>query len=379
MPNIFSAIAPVAYSAAQQVSAEPIGVVNRISTNFDSKGVAIGDSVKVPYAPVAAATDFAAGMANPTGTDKTAAAVTVTIDKSRKTSWNLTGEQIRSLENGGNYQEWVRQLLAQGMRTLRNEMEIDAAIAVKQGASRAVGTAATTPFASDINLIAEARKVLRDNGAPLADVSLALDSAAWFNLLKLGIVQQAYQAGSDEERRSGNLMKQFGINLVESAGVGLHTKGTGTAYVTGATGPYVKGITDVPLVTGTNTILAGDVVTFAADTANKYVVNTGLPGGAGTLGLGRPGLRTSIANGNAMTIGNNYTANVAFERSAVVGVVRPPVIPVNPTINQMIISDDFGMSYLLLDIAGYGMRTWELHCAWGFKVVQPEHVVTIMG
>jgi hypothetical protein len=37
------------------------------------------------------------------------------------------------------------------------------------------------------------------------------------------------------------------------------------------------------------------------------------------------------------------------------------------------------MSYLLLDIAGYGMRTWELHAAWGFKAVQPEHIVTIMG
>lgn len=86
MPNILTAVAPVAYSAAQLVSAEPIGAVDKIRKDFDSKGVAVGDSVKVPYAPVAAATDFSASMANPTGTDKTAAAISVTINKSRKTS-----------------------------------------------------------------------------------------------------------------------------------------------------------------------------------------------------------------------------------------------------------------------------------------------------
>ena len=376
MANIFTAIAPVAYSAAQEVSAEPIGIVDKISTSFDSKGVAIGDSVKVPYAPVATLGNFTPAMTPTAGTDKTASTVSVAITKSQFTSWNLTGEQIRSLENGGNYQEWVRQLLAQGMRSLRNAMEIDAWVAVKEGASRAIGSAGTAPFGSDINLIAEARKTLRDNGAPLTDVSMALDSAAWFNLLKLGIVQQAYQAGSDQERRTGNVMKQFGIGLVESAGIGLHTKGTGASYVT--SGSTAKGITDIALVTGTGTVLAGDVVTFAADTVNKYVIGAGVAA-PGTISLNRPGARVTIATANAMTIGNNFTANVAFERSAVVGVVRPPIIPANPTINQMVISDQFGMSYLLLDIAGYGMRTWELHAAWGFKAVQPEHIVTIMG
>lgn len=378
MPNILTAVAPVAYSAAQLVSAEPIGAVDKIRKDFDSKGVAVGDSVKVPYAPVAAATDFSASMANPTGTDKTAAAISVTINKSRKTSWNLTGEQIRSLENGGNYQEWLRQLLAQGMRTLRNEMEIDCITAIKEGASRAIGAAGTTPFGSDINLIAEARKTLKENGAPMVDANFVVDSAAYFNLLKLVIIQQAYQAGTEEERRTGNIMRQFGFALSESAGVGLHTKGTGTSYVT--SGASAKGVTDIALITGTGTVLAGDVVTFAADSTNKYVINTGVTA-PGTISLGRPGVRfaTGIPTSNAMTIGNNFTSNVAFEGSAVVGVVRPPIIPANPTINQLIISDEFGMSYLLLDISGYGMRTWELHAAWGFKVVQSEHVITIMG
>ena len=376
MANTLTALVPVLYSAAQDVSNEAFGIVDAINTGFDNKGVAKGDKVKVPIAPTRAAADFTPAAVSASGTDAVADGVEVEITKSRKVAWHLTGEQIRSLENGGNDNEWVRQLIAQGMRTLRNEAEVDAAAAVKVGASRAIGTAGTTPFGSDINLIAEARKALLDNGAPLADLQLVIDSAASLNMLKLGIVQQASLAGTAEERRTGRLMRQFGFQIAESAGAALHTKGTGTNYVTD--GAQALKAVDVVLKTGAGTVIAGDVVTFAADSVNKYVVNTGITA-PGTIKLGRPGLLKAIATGNAMTIGGDYTPNYAFERNAVVGVMRPPLIPGNPTIKQQVISDSKGMSYLLIEIAQYGQISWELHLAWGFKVVQSEHVCLILG
>ena len=267
-------------------------------------------------------------------------------------------------------------MIAQGMRALRNKAEVAACTAIKVGATRAVGTAGTNPFASDINIIPDVRKVLFDNGAPMADLQLCIDSSAGTSARKLGIIQQAYQAGNDQERRSGDLLRQFGFSIRESAGITAHTKGTGTAYVTsGSTGIDVP---SVALVTGSGSVLAGDVVSFAADTGNKYVVNNGVAA-PGTITLGRPGAQIVIPTANAMTIGNNYVPNLAFERSAVVGVMRAPIIPANPIINQTLISDKFGMTYLLLQIAGYGMTTWQLHIAYGFKVVQGEHVAVVMG
>ena len=59
--------------------------------------------------------------------------------------------------------------------------------------------------------------------------------------------------------------------------------------------------------------------------------------------------------------------------------MRPPLFPDNPTIEKMLISDNQGMTYLLVQIAQYGQVTWELHLAWGFKVVQPEHVALVLG
>lgn len=376
MANIFTALQPVLYSAAQDVSAEPFGVISAISASFDDKGVAIGDTVNVPVAPTATATDFTPAAASTAGDDKTATNVAVQVTASKKVSWHMTGEQLRSLENGGNDNEWVRQLVAQGMRTLRNGAEAAACLAIKQGASRAFGTAGTNPFASDINAIADVRKILMDNGAPMADLQLCIDSTAGTAARKLGIIQQAYQAGSDAERRSGDLLRQFGFAIRESAGIVTHTKGTGASYVTsGATAP---GVTDIALVTGTGTVLAGDVVTFAADSANKYVVNSGVAA-PGTIKLGRPGAKVTIATTNAMTVGNSYTPNLAFERNAVVGIMRPPIFPDNATIQRTLISDQFGMTYLLLQIQQYGMTTWELHLAYGFKVVQSEHVCLLIG
>lgn len=376
MANTLTALAPVLYSVAQEVSNEPFGVVSAIDMRFDSKGVAQGDVVKVPVAPMRTTSSFTPAMTPTAGDDATASSVSVAITAMDKVSWHLTGEQIQSLDNGAEAAEWIRQLVAQGMRALRNNAEAAAALAVKQGASRAVGTAGTTPFASDLTALTAARKVLQDNGAPLADLQLVIDTSASLNLRNLGIIQQAYQAGSDQERRSGQLLRQFGFQIGESAGITLHTKGTGASYATSGS-TAVRG-TDITLVTGTGTVLAGDVVTFAADSANKYVVGTGVAA-PGVISLNRPGARMVIPTANALTVGNNYTPNLAFERSSVVGIARPPLIPANPTISQMMISDNSGLTYLMLDIAGYGMRTWELHLAYGFKAVQPEHIAILMG
>lgn len=375
MANTLSALAPVLYSAAQEVSNEPFGVIRAINARFDDKGVAKGDKVSVPIAPTRSPVDFTPGATAPEGVDAVADKVEVEITASKKVSWHLTGEQLRSLDNGAEAGEWARQLVAQGMRALRNLAEADAAKAIKEGASRAVGTAGTTPFGSDLTTMIEARKVLADNGAPLSDMHLCIDTSAGLNLRKLGIIQQAYQAGSDAERRSGDLLRQFGFAIVESAGIATHTKGTATSVTgTGAVGSQSITIAGTSIAT-----VPGDVITFAGDTNNKYVtgVSTSATGVVSKF-LNRPGLRVA-ASAASITVGNNYVANLAFERNAVVGIMRPPLMPANPTMTMLPISDQSGMTYLLVQIAQYGQVSWELHLAWGFKVVQQEHVVVVMG
>jgi hypothetical protein len=371
MTNVLTPLAPTLFTAARDVQNEPWGVVGAINTDFDDKGVAVGDAVSVDVAPVRAASNFTPANVPSQGASATAQKIDVTITKSRKVDWHLTGEQIRSLENGGIREDWVRQLVLQGMRTLRNEAEVDAALAAKLGASRAFGTSGTTPFVSDLQALTNARKIMVDNGAPMAEASMVFDTNAGLNLRNLGIFQQMQQQGSEQPRRTGNFGQEMGFTLLESAGIGLHTAGTASGATTNNAG-YAVGSTVLTLASaGTGTILAGDVITLATD-PNKYVVVSGDTdvSNGGTITIAEPGLRVAIPTATrAITMNTSYTANLFFEKSAIVGVMRPPLMPANPTITQQLVSDARGMTYLMLDIAQYGQRTWELHLAWGFRTI----------
>ncbi len=382
MPNTLTALAPTLFSAAKEVAAEAVGALDSISMSFDSKGVAIGDSITVPVAPAATVGSFTPAMTKSAGADKIAESISVSITTNNEVTWHLTGEQQRSLENGQNYQDWVSQLIKQGMRSLRNAAEAELCGVIYQGASRAYGSAGTTPFATTIDEIPNIYKILKDNGAPMADLQMIINTSAGLNARKLGIIQQADIAGSDAERRSGNFLRQFGFQLKESAGIVSHTKGTNTGADTIAAGE-LAGQTILSMEgSNSGTVLAGDVVTFSNHSTVKYVVNDGstLSGNAaGNIIIGRPGLRSAIVDATEMTIGDSYTANLAFERSAIVGVMRPPIIPDSPIISKMLITDDKGLSYLLCDTVGFGMRTWSLHLAHGFKVINSEFVVNLLG
>ena len=58
MSNTLTNLAPILYSAAQEVSQEAVGVLDAINLNFDDKGAAVGDTIKLPLAPAASATDY---------------------------------------------------------------------------------------------------------------------------------------------------------------------------------------------------------------------------------------------------------------------------------------------------------------------------------
>jgi hypothetical protein len=375
------ALRPVAYAAARTVPVEAYAAIGAIKQDFDDKQVALGDAVKVPIAPVRTPGNYTPGKAAPTADAAAASSLSVAITAIRSVDFELTGEQEQSLQNSGVQAPFVADLLAQGMRALRNEMEEACVNAIKSGAGRAIGAATTTPFASNLDLIPEARKILLDNGAPLADPQLIFDSAAGLNLRKLSVFQQAHIAGSDNERRSGVFMPQFGFTLAESAGIKQHEKGAGTGYGVDLTEGYGVGATTIHLDDGTvNTtgVKAGDVVTFAGDTT-KYVVNSGTTEAEADILLGEPGLAATLADEVAMTIGASYTPNLAFERSAVVGIVRVPFFPDAPQHRKLVVSDMAGVPYLFVESLEFGQRTWSLITAYGFKVVDPRYVVTVMG
>ncbi len=360
MANTLTSVAPLLFAAARIVPRELTGVIQSSNTNFNDQGVAKGDTVQIPVSPTMTTAAFTAAQTFTAGTDRTVSTKTLTLNQAFESTFNMTAENERSLMNSGVAQDVFRQTVEQGIRQIVNDIETYAWKAIRKGCSRATGTAATTPFATVIDPVADLRKILDDNGAPAQDRSLIINTAAGANLRKITNLYKANEAGTDETLRRGVLLDVHGFAIRESNAPVSVTAGTGASYVTGA-GTQAVGATAILMGTGqTGTILAGDVITISGD-SNKYTVvsSTATGADAGVVTIGAPGLKVAATSGLVVTVGAAATANIAMHKSALCLVCRPALQPVSPVAEQMVISDPVtGLSFLMLRAVGSGMSSW---------------------
>jgi hypothetical protein len=367
------------YEALDVVSRELVGFIPSVSRDSKADGAAVNQTVRSPVVPAMSAADITAAATSSTGTDRSIGYVDVSITKSRKVSFHITGEQHLSL--GENRSPIARDSFAQAMRTLVNEVENDLA-ALYTTASRAYGTAGTTPFgtAGDLSDVAQVRKILEDNGAPTSDLQMVLGGAAMANVRgKQSVLFKVNEAGTSDLLRQGVIGMLEGFHLRNSYPVKSHTKGTGASYLINNASNIAVGGTTIAVDTGSGTILAGDIVTFAG-TSDKYVVASALSGGSFTIGA--PGSLAIEADNDAVTVGNSYVANMAFARNAIQLVTRTPAQPDggDAADDRVIIQDPVsGLAFEVAVYRQYRQVSWEVGLAWGVKTTKPEHLALLIG
>lgn len=377
MANTLTNLTPDLYEALDTVSRELVGFIPAVSMDANASRAAVGQTIRSPIAPASTAADITPATNAPDTGDQTFTNRTLSISKARAVPVRWTGEEQRGMNSGPGYRNLLRDQFSQAMRTLVNEVEADLAGEYIE-ASRAYGTAGTTPFASDLSDTAEVRKILADNGAPLSDMQLVINTTAGAKMRTLTQLTKANEAADASLLRQGVLLDVHGMQIRESAQVQSHTKGTGSGYLVNDAGLAV-GDTVIAADTGTGTIVAGDVVTFAGDT-NKYVVTSALSGGSFTIAA--PGLRTAVADNSAITVGDDYAANMAFSRSSIVLATRAPAIPEegDQADDAMIITDPrSGLSFEVRLYKEYRRIKYEIALAWGFNIMKPEHTALLLG
>jgi len=381
-----TALIPSLYSSLDVVSRELIGCIPCATLDATTERAAVGQVVYAFKSPAAAATDITPGVTPPNDGDQTIGNVSLTITRAKRVPFRWNGEEELGLNNNGAGAGAIRNAqIQQAMRTLVNLMEVDLVNAARVGASRAYGTAGTTPFASDLSAAAQMRKILDDNGCPMGDRAMVINTTAGANMRSLTQLTNVNQAGTDVTLRDGELLNLHGMSIHESAGVNSNAKGTGAAYTTDTAG-YAVGATAITLITGTGTVLAGVVVTFAGDT-NKYVVasvSAAIAGGApGVITLAAPGLEIAIAtSATAMTIGNAYTGNLAFSKSSLILATRAPALPQagDLAIDRMMIQDPrSGIAFEVAMYAQYRQMQYELSACWGTAGIKSNHSAILLG
>ncbi|MFW1763704.1 P22 coat - protein 5 family protein [Acinetobacter calcoaceticus] len=384
MANTLTGLTVTIFNALDVVSRELTGFIPAVSSDMTYNRAAKGQTVTSPVAPAATASDITPGVTPPNDGDQVIGSTSMTITKARRVPVRWNGEEKLALDNNGaSYNTILRDQFAQAMRTLANEVEADVA-GLAVGASRAVGAAGTTPFATNLKDSALALKALQDNGAPKGDLQLVIDTTAGANMRTLTQLTKANEANDDSLLRRGVLLDVHGFAIRESAQVVTPASGTGASATTNAAG-YAVGATAITLASaGTGTIVAGDVITFAGDT-NQYVVvagDTDVSNG-GTITLAKPGLRKAIpAAATAITVAATSTRNLAFARSAIALATRIPALPEggDSADDRMIVTDPVsGLSFEIAIYRQYRQVQYEVSLAWGCAMVKPEHSIILLG
>ena len=381
MANILTKLIPDLYQNLDEVSRELTGFLPSVARNSSAARAALGESVTVPVSTAMESGDVTPSMNVPEPKDFTMDNVAIQITKSRNVSFGLTGEEFQGLNNGVGANYILGENIKQAVRTLANEMEKDVAIEAAISSSRAYGTAGTTPFAANLSDAAQIKKIMDDNGAPMSGRSLIVDTTAGVNLRSLTQLTNVGDAGTNMTLRQGELLNMFGISIKESAGI----QNVAQSVIEGVTLEAVDaGATELTIKAATSgSLKAGDIITIAGDD-NKYVVavaNSALSP-AGKIKIAKPGLLHGAADGAAVTVVAASARNIAFTQNAIQLVTRAPALPAgrDAAVDSYIMTDSrSGMAFEVRVYQGYRKMRMEVACAWGVKVIKPEHVVTLLG
>ena len=380
--NTITGLIPEIYEALDIVSRELTGMIPSATMNASSNTAAVGQAIRIDVEPAGNVSNIAPAMTVPDPTGQTSGFTDIIITKSRAAEFGFLGEDQKGLNTGAGYGTVRANKIAQAIRAVTNEVETDLC-GLQSTFSRAHGTAGTAPFgtANDYTDASNVLKILKDNGSPLQDNQLVINTTAGVNLL--GKQAAVADAGSDSILRQGVLLDINGMPIRESAQINT-VAAVGTSANAVTTAGHAVGITSIVLkAAGTGTILAGDVITFAGDT-NQYNVITGTGAVSGaTIVIAAPGLRQALPVGDkAISIAAVSSRNMAFNRSAIVLAARAPARPTEGDMasDVIIITDPrSGLSMEFAMYKGYRKVRYEVGLAWGVKNIKPEHTALLLG
>lgn len=378
MANTLTDLTPDLFAALDTVSHELVGLIMAVSSDLSVDGAALNQTIRSFVAPASTAFDITPGELPADNGDQTIGNKVITISKERAIPIRWNGNEELAMNSGPGFNKLFQAQVAQGMRTLVNEVESDLA-GLYTEASNAFDPAGTTLFdAANYSDVANARRALVQNGSPLTDMQLVLSIASGTALRSNAQYAGANTAGQQDIIRQGILADLHGMKIRESQQIVTTAAGDVASATINADG-YAVGATVLTLsAVGTGAILAGDVLTFAGDT-NAYVVTSGDAdvSGGGTITIAAPGLKVAMsAATKAITVNTSTEKNMIFHRDAIHLVTRTPAMPSMGDMadDVMIIQDPrSGLAFQIVVYKQQRQVKMEVALAWGFAMIKPEH------
>jgi len=374
-----------AYKAAQVVSRERVGYCNAALMNTGDTVAALGSNISSMYAPPVSTVDLTPGSVLPNATDQTLEQRSLPVDKLKGVPIRWSGEQVRRQgqtvrgASGQTYETVLGAQIEQAVRALVNGIETSVAEAVLTATGYAVGTAGTTPFASDADLLADARGVLDQVGAPEDGLCVVAGNAAVGNLRKLDEYTKGDTVNTDMGTfRTGMLADIHGMKVYQSGQVDRNRGAASTPHASQQlNGAAAVGDTSLTIDGGNGALVDGAFVQLGTG-GTYYGVNAKAAAGT-SIGL-KARLLDAQADNLAVDAVAAHVRNTAFHMNAIEIAVRPPMPGNDLSTNAIVIQDGVsGIVFRLAEYPGFLEHQFYVQAVYGVRVWQPEHVVAILG
>lgn len=339
--------------------------------DFDGAAQMPGATINVPLPPTPTVTAVAASATQPSNVDRIHSTVAVNLDQHYESAFYLTDQERTQIMAGAE-----QTAIDTHIKALCDYIDLSTLTAMDLAASIGTGTAATTPFAT-LALALDPIQYLDTHKTSRLARHVVFNPRAQMNLLGLSGFTSMDFTGDMSAMLEGTFAgnRRAGAQWWMNQNCPTHTAGTGSGITT--SGSHAIGTTVIATTGGSGTILAGDVISFAADTANKYVVATAL--GGGNVTIAAPGLKATIPTGNAITVSASHTANFAFSREDVVFVSRP-FVPSAAAIAVDQVTDPVSGLTVRVEVTRQNKQDkWSIDALWGHKVIRPQGVIKVMG
>lgn len=384
MSNILQDIVPVMIAQGLQTLRSACVMPRLVNTDYSNTPANQGDVVNLYIPSAATVTDVAASAAPWQAPGIRPVRSAIPLNRWRRSGFFLTDKEQEEVASGIQSRQ-----TAESVKSLAQD--INAFIFSRYiRVFGYVGTAGTTPFASDVTGVTNARAQLNRQTAPLDDRRLVLDVNAEANALALANFSAAQNVGGNQTIIQGTMGRRYGFDVAMDQQIPTHVStplsaGNATAngvqaVNAGSSDQGRTGTVSIAKATNASALVAGDVLSFAGD-AQTYVVLTGvsLIVGNTTVSIA-PALQRATAGGELVTLRASHVVNLAFHRDAFGFVSRPLQASSANTMEVMSVADPISGVALRLEVVRQNKQTlFDFDVLYGAECVRPELAARLAG
>lgn len=357
-----------------------------INKDYSGEAAQKGEVIHVPIPSKMAAIDVVPSAVAPESPDLDLQTVQIPLDTWKEVPFQMNDNEVAKVMEGVPSMQIV-----EAARALANTVN-SSILSLYKFVPYAVGTAGTTPFATDLSVAAQARKVLNNNNCPTSDRRIVLDGDAEANAVILPALASYLNSAETNTLREGQIGRKLGFDWFYDQQMTeiSHVSGTLTGATTSAapvTGARVQGVTNgtvAAAATTGQTVKIGDVFTVAGD-KQTYVVTQNATAASSAITIQfSPKPAVQWANGTAITLRASHSNNLAFHRDAIALAVRPLKDDVfgaeSGQVAYMTMTDPVSGIPLRVEYKRENKRSrFSIDLLWGVKLVRPELICRVFG